>query len=146
MTSDKIERDVLIDAPVDRVWPLVTEPGWWVGTDTRVAPLPEGETAVKHAPEYGDFPVRVEAVRPREYVAYRWASAYPNQELRDDNSTLVEFTLAAEDGKTRLRVVESGFGSLAGPSELRGKAVEENTHGWGAELDRFRELAEKSPA
>ncbi|HEX6447465.1 MAG TPA: SRPBCC domain-containing protein [Streptosporangiales bacterium] len=146
MTADKIEREVLIDAPVDRVWPLVTEPGWWVGTETRLAPMDAGETAVKHAPEYGDFPVRVESVRPREYVAYRWASAFPNQELRDDNSTLVEFTLAAEGGKTRLRVVESGFASLAGPVEVRDEAVQDNTHGWGAELDRFRGLAEKSAA
>lgn len=146
MTADKIEREVLIDAPVDRVWPLVTEPGWWVGTETRLSPVPEGETVVKHQPEYGDFPVRVETVRPREYVAYRWASAFPNEELRDDNSTLVEFTLAAEGGKTRLRVVESGFASIAGPAEVRDKAAQDNTHGWGAELDRFRELAEKSAA
>jgi uncharacterized protein YndB with AHSA1/START domain len=146
MTADKIEREILIDAPVDRVWPLVTEPGWWVGTDTRLAPMSEGETAVKHAPEYGDFPVRVESVRPREYVAYRWASAFPNEELRDDNSTLVEFTLAVEGGKTRLRVVESGFASITGPAELRDKSVEDNTHGWGVELDRFRGLAEKPAA
>lgn len=146
MTADRIEREVLIDAPVDRVWPLVTEPGWWVGTDTRVAPMAEGETTVKHQPEYGDFPVRVETVRPREYVAYRWASAFPDQDLRDDNSTLVEFTLAAEGDKTRLRVVESGFASLVAPEEVRGRAAEENTRGWGAELDRFRELAEKPVA
>src|SRR3954454_6182533 len=137
MTADRIEREILIDAPVERVWSLVTELGWWVGTDPRLDPMAEGETAVKHAPDYGDFPVRVESVRPREYVAYRWASAFPNQELRDDNSTLVEFTVAAEGGKTRLRVAESGFASIGGPEDLRDRSFNDNTHGWGVELDRF---------
>jgi uncharacterized protein YndB with AHSA1/START domain len=94
--------------------------------------------------EYGDFPIRVEKVDPPTYLAYRWASAFPGEELREDNSTLVEFTLTAEGGKTRLRVVESGFTSLAGPEDLRRRAVKDNTGGWPLELEALKARAEES--
>ncbi|MGA5133587.1 SRPBCC domain-containing protein [Streptomyces olivoreticuli] len=145
MTADRIERETLIAAPLERVWSLVAEPGFWVADK---ASLPgsvarEGESMVARNPEYGDFPVRVEKVEPPTYLAYRWASAFPGQELREDNSTLVEFTLTSEGDKTRLRVVESGFASLAGPEELRSKAVRDNTGGWPQELDALKARAEQ---
>jgi uncharacterized protein YndB with AHSA1/START domain len=93
--------------------------------------------------EVGDFPVRVEKVEPPTYLAYRWASAFPGEELREDNSTLVEFTLTQEGDQTRLRVVESGFSALAGSEELRGRAVQDNSGGWPLELDALKARAEK---
>lgn len=146
MSADRIERETLIEASLERVWSLVTEPGFWVADP---ASLPgtvarEGESMVAKNAEYGDFPVRVEKVEPPTYVAYRWASAFPGQELREDNSTLVEFTLTPEGDKTRLRVVESGFATLAGSEELRGQAVKDNTGGWPQVLDAFKTRAEES--
>lgn len=146
MSADRIERETLIEASQERVWSLVTEPGFWVADP---ASLPgtvarEGESMVAKNAEYGDFPVRVEKVEPPTYVAYRWASAFPGQELREDNSTLVEFTLTPEGDKTRLRVVESGFATLAGSEELRGQAVKDNTSGWPQVLDAFKTRAEES--
>lgn len=146
MSADRIERETLIEASLERVWSLVTEPGFWVADP---ASLPgtvarEGESMVAKNAEYGDFPVRVEKVEPPTYVAYRWASAFPGQELREDNSTLVEFTLTPEGDKTRLRVVESGFATLTGSEELRGQAVKDNTSGWPQVLDAFKTRAEES--
>jgi len=146
MSEDRIEREALIAAPLERVWSLVAEPGFWVADK---ASLPgtvarEGETMVAKNLEYGDFPVRVEKVEPPTYLAYRWASAFPGAELREDNSTLVEFTLTAEGDKTRLRVVESGFAALAGSEELRRNAVRDNTGGWPQELDALKTRAEQS--
>ncbi|MFI8930426.1 SRPBCC domain-containing protein [Streptomyces sp. NPDC053474] len=145
MSEDRIERETLIEASLERVWSLVAEPGFWVADK---ASLPgtvarEGETMLARNPEYGDFPVRVEKIEPPTYLAYRWASAFPGEELREDNSTLVEFILTPEGGKTRLRVVESGFAALAGPEELRGKAVQDNTGGWQQELDALKSRAEQ---
>ena len=146
MSEDRIERETLIAASVERVWSLVAQPGFWVADK---ASLPgtvaeEGTSMVAKNAEYGDFPVRVEKVEPPTYLAYRWASAFPGEELREDNSTLVEFTLAAEGGKTRLRVVESGFAALAGSEELRRNAVKDNTGGWPQELDALKTRAEQS--
>ncbi|MFP3989675.1 SRPBCC domain-containing protein [Streptomyces sp. E11-3] len=148
MSEDRIERETLIEAPLDRVWSLVAEPGFWVG-DPESLPgtvAREGESMVARNAEYGDFPVRVEKVQPPTYLAYRWASAFPGQELRDDNSTLVEFTLTPEGDTTRLRVVESGFAALAGSEELRGKAVEDNSGGWPQVLDALKKRAEQPSA
>ncbi|WP_431676678.1 SRPBCC domain-containing protein [Kitasatospora sp. KL5] len=145
MSADRIERETLIAAPLERVWSLVTEPGFWVADEAAVAGTvaAAGSTVVVKNPEYGDFPVRVEKVEPQTYVAYRWASAFPGEELREDNSTLIEFTLAQEGDGTRLRVVESGFAALAGSEELRLKAVQDNTGGWSQVLDAFRTRAEQ---
>jgi uncharacterized protein YndB with AHSA1/START domain len=146
MSADQIESEVLIEAPLERVWSLVAEPGFWVADK---ASLPgtvarEGESLVAKNAEYGDFPVRVEKVEPPTYLAYRWASAFPGEELREDNSTLVEFTLTAEGDRTRLRVVESGFAALAGSEELRGQALKDNTGGWPLELGALKARAESS--
>lgn len=89
----RIERETLIAASLERVWSLVAQPGFWVADK---ASLPgtvakEGESMVAKNAEHGDFPVRVEKVEPPTYLAYRWTSAFPGEELREDNSTLVEF-------------------------------------------------------
>jgi uncharacterized protein YndB with AHSA1/START domain len=148
MSEDRIERETLIQASLERVWSLVAQPGFWVADK---ASLPgtvarEGESMVARNPEYGDFPVRVEKVDPPTYLAYRWASAFPGEELREDNSTLVEFTLTPEGDGTRLRVVESGFAGLAGSDELRNKALKDNTGGWPLELDALKKRAEEQPS
>ncbi|GAA3253103.1 toxin [Streptomyces lavendulae subsp. lavendulae] len=148
MIQDRIERETLIEAPLERVWSLVTEPGFWVAEPEQVAGTVarEGESVLAKNAKYGDFPVRVEKVEPPTYVAYRWASAFPGEELRGDNTTLVEFTLTPEGDGTRLRVVESGFAALAGAEELRAKALEDNTGGWPQVLDAFKKRAEESSA
>jgi uncharacterized protein YndB with AHSA1/START domain len=145
MTEDRIERETLIAAPLERVWSLVTQPGFWVADE---ASLPgtvavEGESMVAKNPHHGDFPVRVEKVEPPTYVAYRWTSAFPGEELREDNSTLVEFTLTSEGDQTRLRVVETGFAALAGSEELRSRAMKDNTGGWPQVLDAFKKRVEQ---
>ena len=149
LTEDRIERETLIEAPIERVWALVCEPGWWAAQDKADVAgtiARQGETVMAPNSTYGDFPVRVERVDPPTYVSFRWASAFPGQEIRADNSTLIEFTLADEDGKTRLRVVESGFGGLAGGDELRRKALEDNTGGWAEEIANLKTRAEQRSA
>lgn len=141
MSVDRIERETVIEAPLERVWQLVTEPGFWVASEPSGTAV-EGETTLCRNEQYGDYPVRVETVTPQTYVAYRWASAFEGQELGADNTTLVEFTLAPEGAATRLRVVESGFSLLAGSEELRAKAHQDNTGGWSEVLDAFTKKAE----
>ncbi|WP_207212086.1 SRPBCC domain-containing protein [Promicromonospora panici] len=124
----------------------MAQPAFWVADKASLAGTvaKEGESMIAKNPEYGDFPVRVEKVQPPTYLAYRWASAFPGEELRDDNSTLVEFTLAIEGDQTRLYVVESGFATIAATEELRGKAVKDNIGGWTQELDALKARAEQS--
>ncbi|WP_189152815.1 SRPBCC domain-containing protein [Lentzea pudingi] len=141
MSVDRIERETLIEAPLQRVWQLVTEPGFWVASQPSGTAV-EGETTLCRHEQYGEFPVRVETVTPQTYVSYRWASAFGGQELTSDNTTLVEFTLTPEGAATRLKVVESGFSRLAGSEELREKALRDNTGGWPEVLEAFAKKAE----
>ncbi|GLW09353.1 toxin [Microtetraspora sp. NBRC 13810] len=147
MSEDRIEREILIAASAERVWSLVAEPGFWVADEASVAGTVarEGASLVAKNPNLGEVRVRVEKVEPPTYVAYRWTSAFPGEDLREDNSTLVEFTLSPEAGKTRLRVVESGFAALSTSQELRDQALRFNTVGWPQALDAFRARAEQSP-
>ncbi|MFD7866403.1 SRPBCC domain-containing protein [Streptomyces sp. NPDC057682] len=145
MSEDRIESETLIAASLERVWSLVAQPGFWVADK---ASLPgtvakQGASMVARNAEHGDFPVRVERVEPPTYLAYRWTSAFPGEELREDNSTLVEFTLTPEGDGTRLRVVESGFATLAGSEELRGQNRKDHSGGWPLELDALKSRAEQ---
>jgi uncharacterized protein YndB with AHSA1/START domain len=137
MTDDRIERETLIDAPIERVWPLVSEPGFWVAEEATIMGrhAVEGESLLAKNPHLGEVWVRVEKVDAPTFVAYRWASAFPGEELRDDNSTLVEFTLVDEAGQTRVRVVESGFASLDAPEGVRDQSVRFNGDGWPQVFD-----------
>jgi uncharacterized protein YndB with AHSA1/START domain len=142
---DRIEREIMIHAPIARVWELVTEPGWWIGDGDRSGQQVrlEGNVAVVNDPRFGRFPVRVEDVRPQRYASFRWASGYPGDEPREGNSTLIEFWLSERDGGTQLRLVESGFASLEAPDDGKTRAVAGNIEGWRQQLDVLKGSAER---
>jgi uncharacterized protein YndB with AHSA1/START domain len=142
---DRISRDTVIEAPLERVWALVATPGFWVAEEASVAGTVAvaGDSSVAKNPHLGEVAVRVEKAEPPTYVAYRWASAFPGEELRADNSTLVEFFLSTEDGTTRLRVVESGFTALNTSDERRRSTIRFNTDGWSQVFDMLVKRAEE---
>lgn len=144
MIPDRIEREILIDAPLDVVWTVVTEPehvGAWFGDSAAIDLRPGGE-AVLTWDEHGSFRARVEKVEPPHTFSFRWARP-ADAEPGPANSTLVEFNLSEEGEGTRLRVVESGFAELDGSEDEKAKHVKENTRGWKLELDDLREYASK---
>lgn len=81
--------------------------------------------------------MRVETVSPPRAFSFRWIHG-TGAEPSPGNSTLVEFTLSAEGDGTRLRVVESGFPALDWPEDEKARYADENTRGWGVELDELR--------
>jgi uncharacterized protein YndB with AHSA1/START domain len=140
MVPDRIESEVLIEAPVDVVWSIVTE-GEHVGkwfSDSAEIELEPGGKAVLTWDEHGSFPGRVERVEPPRFISFRWARP-AGVEPTEGNSTLVEFTLSAEGEGTRLHVVESGFRELDGTDEEKAEYAEGNTLGWAKELGELRE-------
>lgn len=146
MSQDRIEQEIVIEAPIERVWAVLTEAkhiAGWFG-DSAEIDLRPGGAAVFGWAEYGTFHAIVERVEPMTYLAYRGARE-KNQLPAPGNSTLVEFTLIEEGAQTRLRVAESGFSSLDGSDELRRKAVQDNTQGWIEELGELREYAQRAP-
>lgn len=147
MATDRIEREIIINAPQDRVWAVLTEPDHvarWFGDSAEVDLRPGGKMIFGWK-EHGNHHARVERVEPPGFFSYRWARP-TGTEPTSGNSTLVEFTLISEGSATRLRVVETGFASLDGSEEDRGTAVKQNTEGWISELGELQEYAEWSPA
>ncbi|MFE7134344.1 SRPBCC family protein [Streptomyces sp. NPDC057638] len=145
---DRIEQDIFIAAPVERVWAVLTEPehvGNWFGQGepTPVDLRPGGTMLLDHGEE-GRFPASIVEVEEPRRFSYRWATAYPGEEPTPENSTLVEFTLTPEGEGTRLRVLEIGFAHLTIPEERRGSAsYESHVGGWNEQLGNVRDYAER---
>lgn len=140
---DTIERSITITATLKRVWDLVTEPGWWVPTDTPVtAERQPGSVVVRESEKWGRFPVEVVELRPMTYAACRWASSFPGDELSPGHTTLVEFTVTPTNGGVAVAVLESGFAKLDAPDEIKSQSVESNSDGWPQELESLRTRAE----
>jgi uncharacterized protein YndB with AHSA1/START domain len=133
--QDRIEQEVTIEAGLDRVWDLVTEPGWWVPSDTGVAiDRAPGSRTVRESRKWGRFPVEVLRIEPRTYAAFRWASRFPGAELTEGNTTMVEFFVAAAEGGVTVTVRESGFARLDAAEDVREAALRANTEGWRQEM------------
>lgn len=150
MIPERIEREILIDAPQDVVWAIVTEPehvGAWFSDAAEIDLRPGGGVTLTWD-EHGTARAVVEKVEPPHAFSFRWARPVEG-EPRKGNSTLVELTLASEGERTRLRVVETGFRDLAWPEDEKAKYAEENSHGWDHELGELVEYVAaqmRSPA
>ena len=144
MVPERIEREVLIEAPLEVVWAVVTESehvGGWFGDSAEIDLRPGGD-AVLTWEKHGSALARVEKVEPPHTFSFRWARPM-GAEPGEGNSTLVEFNLSAEGEHTRLRVVESGFPALDGSEEEKATYAEGNTEGWKAELADLQEYVAK---
>lgn len=131
---DRIEKQIDIDAAADRVWSLISEPGWYINDkairDHRIER--QGDVDIVHDPVHGAFAFRTVTLDPPKYAAFRWI-ADPTEV--DGPSTLVEFWID-ETGSDSvvLKVIESGFASLPGDAAERRKKFDDNTEGWTIEL------------
>jgi uncharacterized protein YndB with AHSA1/START domain len=132
---DRIEREIVIAAPINRVWGLVSVPGWWIGNGDRSqqGTSRDGEFVVVEDPTYGRFPILPVAAEPPRYAAFR-GTFEPDKLPVEGASTLVEFFLTSTDDGTLLRVVESGFDSLDITEEKRASSIDGNTKGWEFQL------------
>jgi uncharacterized protein YndB with AHSA1/START domain len=140
MDMDRIEKDIMLDAPLVRVWAAISDSGQfgtWFGMRVD-GPFVEGatvtgeitetavddEVAARQRPHAGTpVTLQIEAVEPLARLAFRW-NPLPDIEM----TTLVEFLLTETDDGVRLRIVESGFDAL--PAEDRGSAFDANSEGW----------------
>src|ERR1700728_3088721 len=101
-----IEREVLIEAPVEVVWRMITEPDQitqWFADRVELVAEPGAHGYMGFGDQGG--PVVVETVDPPKHFSFRWNHT-PGEEPVAGNSMLVEFTLTPEgDERNRLRAV-----------------------------------------
>jgi uncharacterized protein YndB with AHSA1/START domain len=134
---DSIEREIVIAAPPERVYAIITHPehlGSWFGD---AGAERDGDTIKMRWAEHGEAELRVVKEQPPHTFAYRWDA---NDAGVGD--TLVEFTLTAEDGGTRLKVVESGWTKLNTNPERQDELREGNVRGWKHELGDLERYAQ----
>jgi uncharacterized protein YndB with AHSA1/START domain len=145
--TDRIEREIIIDAPPERVWAVLTEAehvAGWFGDTAELDLRPDGKAAFGWK-DHGTFHAVVERVEPPSFFSYRWARSV-GEAPAEGGATLVEFSLAAHGTGTVLTVVESGFAALHVSEEERAQAVQGNDEGWASELAELKEYAERPAA
>lgn len=145
---DSISRQIDISASAEKVWSLITRPGWFVNdgtvlddSDTRIETAADGtEIAVVTHPTMGEFRFRtVELDEPR-YAAFRWLGT-PFRDVTE--GTLVEFWIKDNlAGGVTLEVLESGFSTLSDDPAVWLKEREGNDNGWAMELEVAKAYAE----
>ncbi|ORA09132.1 SRPBCC family protein [Mycobacterium asiaticum] len=151
MSTDRIEKRVVLRAPLERVWRAVSDAeqfGRWFGvrfdgpfvegssvTAVITPTIVDDEVAKRQEPHAGVKSTwYIVAVQPQRRFAYRW-HAFPDAG-EDDPTTLVEFTLSEEPDGVQLTIVESGFDAI--PESRRGSAFEANDEGWAIQAELVR--------
>jgi uncharacterized protein YndB with AHSA1/START domain len=149
MAADRIEREIDIDAPIEVVWAVITQPehitNWFVDSaEVEVRPGGKGRFGWDRKNTDVQYLVnlRVERLDPPHFFSFRWG--HPDgEEANETNATLVEFDLEDRGGSTRLRLIESGLAGIAGSDEAKETSFAEHTSGWAAIVERLRDYAPK---
>jgi uncharacterized protein YndB with AHSA1/START domain len=155
MTTDRIEKQIVLRAPLDRVWRAISDAqefGRWfgVGIDgsfiagTSVSATITGttvdeEVAEMQRPHAGATATwQIVAVEPPRRFAYRWHpfAVEANVDYQNEPTTLVEFTLSETADGVLLSIVESGFDAI--PEARRADAFEANSGGWAKQTELVR--------
>ncbi len=144
MADLAIEREILIEAPVEVVWRIITEPdqmSQWFADRVDLVIEPGAHGYMRFGDQGG--PVVVETVDRPARFSFRWN--YPSgEEPVTGNSMLVEFTLTPRGNeRTHLRVCESGHELRAWPDAEKQRYADEHRDGWVEYLDRLASVAAK---
>jgi uncharacterized protein YndB with AHSA1/START domain len=146
--TDRIERDVLIAAPVERVWKLITTAEhlgrWFADAGAEIDLRPGGALSLSWR-DSATLHGRIETVEPPTRFTYRWLLD-PHVDPTPGNSTLTEFTLAVEGDGTRVTVVESGFDALDLDAAQRAARFASHVEGWPHELGELADYALGAPS
>jgi uncharacterized protein YndB with AHSA1/START domain len=147
MITSVIEREVLIEAPVEVVWRIVTEPDQirqWFSDAAEIDLRPGGEGELtfnlKATSAQATVRLQVVSVEPPHTFTFRWDHP-EGAEAHEGNSLLVEITLTPEAGSTRLRLTESGFPKLDRTEEEKAAYIRNHENGWDIHLASLRDYA-----
>jgi uncharacterized protein YndB with AHSA1/START domain len=153
--TDRIEKQVVLRAPLERVWRAISDSeqfGQWFGvridgpfvagtsvTATITGTTVDEEVAKLQEPHTGSKARwRIVAVEEPRRLAYRWHpfTVDPAVDYEQEPTTLVEFTLSERPDGVLLTIVESGFDAV--PEARRSAAFEANTGGWAKQIELVR--------
>ena len=147
MSTNRIEKKILLRAPRGRVWRALADSkefGHWFGVKFDgpfVANQPlhgmivttsvDAEVAKHQKPHEGKpFDIVVAQIEPERLFSFRWHpfAIEPGVDYSAEPMTLIEFVLEDVAEGIMLTVTESGFDKI--PLERRAKAFTANEQGW----------------
>jgi len=141
MSTDRIEKRILLRAPRARVWRALAAAeafGEWFGVklEGSFAPGVRLQGRVLHPGyEHVPFEITIERMEPERLFSWRWHphAIDPKIDYSIEPTTLVVFELEATAEGTVLTVVESGFDGI--PLARRLEAYRGNDQGWAAQME-----------
>jgi uncharacterized protein YndB with AHSA1/START domain len=145
-SSDRIEKQVTLDAPRSRVWRALTDVtqfnAWFgVALSTPFAPGAEvsGKISIRNY-DHVTMTIWIETMEPERFFSFRWHpyAVEDGVDYAAEPTTLVSFTLEDATGGTRLTIVESGFDAI--PESRRAKAFTMNSKGWDGQAENIRKF------
>ena len=145
-STDRIEKNVTLDAPRSRVWRALTEVeqfNAWFGVALESPFAPGAEVSGKitfRGYEHVKMTLWIETIEPERFFSFRWHpyAIEPGVDFSAEPTTRVSFTLEDEGAATRLRIVESGFDAI--PESRRAKAFTMNSKGWDGQAENIRKF------
>ncbi len=138
--TDRIEKQVELNAPLSRVWRALADPnefGQWFRVKLD-GPFVVGQVSRGFITYPGYEHVRweatIEAIEPERLLRFRWPhpKSLDQQDYAGEPTTIVEFRLEPLSNGTRLLLTESGFDAL--PSDRRADAFRSNEGGWTEQM------------
>jgi uncharacterized protein YndB with AHSA1/START domain len=162
MSTDRIEKTILLKAPLKRVWRALSDSkefGSWFGMRFN-APFAPGanmkavivpttvnqEVAKMQKPYEGiAFEIIIEQMQPERLFSFRWhpGAVEPGIDYSSEPTTLVVFTLEQVPEGVQLTVTESGFDQI--PLARRARAFSANEGGWTLVIKLIEEHLAKNP-
>jgi len=151
-STDRIEKQIVLDAPRARVWRALTDVAQfnaWFGVSltTPFAPGAEvsGQIAIRGY-DHVAMRIWIETMDPERFFSFRWHpyAVEPGVDYSAEPTTLVSFTLGDAPGGTTLTIVESGFDAI--PASRRAKAFTMNDKGWAGQAENIRRFLSGTPA
>ena len=139
-TTDRIEKQIELKAPVARVWRALTdyrEFGQWFGVKLQ-GPFVVGQKTRGNMTypgyEYVVMEVVVQKMENERLFSFQWHpyAIDPKVDYTKEEPTLVEFRLEKTAAGTLLTVTESGFDKI--PASRREQAFRMNSNGWEAQM------------
>jgi uncharacterized protein YndB with AHSA1/START domain len=147
MNTDRIEKKILLHAPLARVWRAITDSaefGAWFGVKFDgpfeagkamhgriVGTTVDPEVAKMQEPMKDmAFGITIEQMIPEKLFSFRWHphAIEPGVDYSAEPTTLVAFTLEQKLDGVELTVTESGFEGI--PLARRAQAFSANDQGW----------------
>jgi len=161
--TDRIEKQILLRAPLERVWRAISDAGQfgtWFGVEFedqfaagtsiggRIVPTKVDPDVARMQEAYSGtaFDIMVERVEPMRLLSFRWHpyAVEADTDYSKEPTTLITFALEEVAGGVLLTITESGFDRI--PLERRAEAFKSNEQGWAIQttlIEKYLERADR---